>query len=1234
MVQHPLGRRRLLQASALAFAAAATPWAAPTASAATAASRSSATSAPSAARLVDEDGYELWLRYPLVADPGRLAEYRRSLTSIARLGDGPVLENAESELRRAVEGLTGAAPAGARPARAAIVVGLVRDSSLLRSHVDEDRDFRLSEQGFVVKSVRARDGRRRILIAGRTERGVLSGVFHFIRQVQLGTPLAKVSSRQNPAVGLRMMNHWDNRDGSIERGYAGTTVFGWDDLPEISDRHVDYARAMASIGINASVINNVNADADFVTGGMLDKLAPLAALFHSWGISLWLSVNYASPLVLTAGDEDPITTADPADPRVQRWWSAKADEIFSKLDGFGGFLVKANSEGRPGPLDYGRTHAEGANMLARAVRPYGGKIVWRSFVHEDFSDWAEYQYRTFAPLDGAFDDNVVLQTKYGPIDFQVREPVHPLFGRMRRTHQMAELQLTQEYTGHAVHTDYLAPMWREVLSFPTQGPATGPTVAEILSAGSLREGEPSTGIAGVSNFGADRDWTGYQLGAANTYAFGRMCWDTDADPRDLAAEWVRLTFGTDPKVTGVVVDILAGSREAYEAYSSPLGLGYFTNPGGDHFEPNPKATLFQSHHTTPEGTGFDRTAATGSGFAGLYPKAWQDVYESPDTCPDELLLFMHRVRYDHRLRSGSTVVQHIYDTHFRGVEEAERFLLAWRTLAGRVDGRRHDDIEASFTAQVEHARLWRDTVVGFFFDYSRRVDERRTWFQVALGAQRVLLGGRPNLLPVTVTNASPDRHRLTVRLSPPNGRWTSEPATGEAAGTATAALELPVAPPLTGTVVPSDIDVSPNLTRLDGAVPDLVVAPDGARCRLALNAGPDDGVPMPGYTPLKPSSAWSAQAGFGWVGERPTGRDRGGEPLIRDMLHHDRSRVLRVAVPAGRHIAYALVGDTDATASPTGVAVDGTTVATSPRQTGGTFTWLELPLDGGVSGRTQDLTFTGAGGPWRLNALALPDESLPEPSLLVLKATTEQVWWTGRPGEVTLLVRNTGDTPREVTAELTVPDGWETTPRTVTVAAGAEAELTVTATPEPTPGFATVGIRVDSGDEPVERGRSVPVATAPHADDAVLALDAGPDGSPLVPGWTRLTAEDRYDDERGYGWTKERPDNRDRGTGDALRRDFVTQKIKDFAIGLRVPAGEHTVWVLTGDMVAESAITTISENGTVLASSGAATLPARVFRWFSFGLDGGASGRTAELDITGSKLNGLWRIGAVVVVRA
>ncbi|MGW4078072.1 hypothetical protein ACWELB_32090 [Streptomyces asiaticus] len=434
-----------------------------------------------------------------------------------------------------------------------------------------------------------------------------------------------------------------------------------------------------------------------------------------------------------------------------------------------------------------------------------------------------------------------------------------------------------------------------------------------------------------------------------------------------------------------------------------------------------------------------------------------------------------------------------------------------------------------------------------------------------------------------------------------------------------------------GTVAALDLEVAPQLTRLDGRPPALVVAPEGSRCLLALNAGPRNGTSMPGYDALTPESAWSASAGHGWVGAAPSARDRGGEPLLRDHLWHTSSRVLRLALPAGKHTGYALVGDTGATASPTRVAVDGATVATSPKQPGGTFTWLELPLDGGTTGRTTDITFTGVGGPWRLSAFAVTDPTAPAPSLVVLKAVAEPVWWTGRANPVTVLVRNTGAKDRAVTARLVTPDGWSGTERTVTVAAGAERELTVTATPVSTPGFATVEIRLTSGDEEIERGRSVSVVTTPHPDDVASAFDAGPPAGPLLTGYTRLSPEDGYTDDRGFGWVGDRPLTRDRGNADDLRRDIVMQKGEPIVLRIPVPAGTHTVWVLTGDSLTDSGVTTISEDGTVLGRSGDNSLPSRAFVWFSFDLDGGADGRTADLEITGSKLNGLWRIAALVV---
>ena len=1211
-----VSRRSVLQASALAFAATMAPWGAATALAAP-------------AGLADEDGYDLWLRYHLTADPGRLREYRAALTSVARQGAGAVMANAEAEVRRAIEGLTGAAPATSGAARAAVVLGTLEDSSVVRTSVGRGRLRKVGDQGFVITTTALPGGGRRVVVAGTTDRGVLAGAFHLERLLQLETPHARLSADESPRTPLRMMNHWDNLDGSIERGYAGTSIFDWDALPEISDRVVDYARAMASVGINASVINNVNANVGFVTSDMLPRLTPLAELFASWGISLWVSVNYASPMLLTADDADPITTADPADERVRAWWRDKCAEVVAALPGFGGFLVKANSEGRPGPLDYGRTHAEGANMLAEALAPHGALVIWRSFVHEDFGDWAEYQYRQFAPLDGQFDDNVIVQTKYGPIDFQVREPVHPLFGELRDTHQMLELQLTQEYTGHEIHAVYLAPLWREVLSFPTGGPGAGPTVADVVTAGPVEARH--AGIAGVSNVGDDRDWTGYQLGAANAYAFGRLCWDPGADPRDLATEWVRLTFGTDDVVTSTVVDVLLRSRATYEDYSSPLGLGYLTNPGGAHLDPDPLSTLYQSHHTTPEGTGFDRTAATGSGFTGLYPQGWADVYGSVDECPDELLLFMHWVPYGHRLRSGKTVIQHLYDTHFTGVEHARRFADAWGSLAGKVDGQRHADVAASFAAQVAHATLWRDVVVGFFFDQSRVVDERREWLQVAPGGSRLLLGGRPNLLPVSVTNASARAHDTTVSLAAPSG-WATEAATRRAASAETVEVDVPVTPPLEADAIPFDVGVAPTLQRLDGRGTTLVVAPTGARCHLALNGGPAGGVSAPGYTPLTPESAWSEAAGFGWVGSAPSARDRGGDPLLRDHLFHSSSRVLRVAVPPGAHTARLLFGDTGSAASATRVAVDGTTVATGEKLDTGTFAWLDVPLDGGAAGRTADLTLTGQGGPWRLTALTVADGAAPEPSLVALRATAEPVWWTGRPNDVTVLVRNTGAEDREITASLVVPDGWSVEEATVTVPAGQDAEVTVAATAPAMPGLAVVDVVLHSGDEEIERGRAVEVITTPHADDAALAFDAGTPSSPLVAGYTRLSPDDVFTEAVGYGWTGAVPDHRDRGNADALRRDIVMQKVKPSSLRIPVPAGKHTVWVLSGDSLTDAGITTISEGGTVLGASGDASLPSRSFVWFSFELDGGASGRSADLDIVGSTLNGLWRIAALVVV--
>ncbi|SDE17390.1 alpha-glucuronidase family glycosyl hydrolase [Glycomyces harbinensis] len=1206
-----LSRRGLLQtgamtAGAIAFAAAASPWA--------------ATGTAQAQEGAADDG-QLWLRYRQVTDPDRLDRYRDAFQRVAVFGSDRLLDNAEAEARRAVTGLTGVEPAaGWSGETGTLVIGTIDASPHVRQAVSAADADGLGTEGFAIRVQRSGRGVKRVVVAANAPAGVLYGVFHLIRLLQNGTEPEDLDATEVPSTELRMLNHWDNLDGSIERGYAGRSIFAWDALPEVTERMRDYARTTASIGVNASVLNNVNADAAFIDTAMLPKLAGLCDMLASWGISPWLSVNYASPILLTEDSDDPITTADPEDPRVQQWWQGKIAEIKEALPDLGGFLVKANSEGRPGPLDYGRTHADGANMLARAIAP--DLIVWRSFVHEDFGDWAEYQHRVFAPLDGEFDDNVIVQTKYGPIDFQVREPVHPLFGALQNTNQMVELQITQEYTGQAGHAVFLAPMWREVLDFTTGGPGTGPTVAEITAA-------ERAGLAGVSNFGDADDWTGYLLGAANSYAFGRLCWSTGAEPADLAAEWIRMTFGLGPDEVDTVAGILLDSWRTYEDYTSPLGMGYLSNPGGSHFDPDPVGTITQSHHSNGSGTGFDRTTATGSGFTGLYPEAWTEVYEHLDTVPDELLLFMHWVPYDHRLTSGSTVIQHLYDTHFAGVERVREFAEAWQTLAGDVDEERHAEVAAAFAAQIGHATTWRDAIVSFFFDLGRVLDDHRSWTQVAVPGERVLIGGWANRVAVDLTNASAEDKEITAGLVPAEGHWGAA-ATVAVAARETATALIPVEPPLNGWEGPADIELEPDGTALGNRGVRFLVAPAGQRCHLALDAGTDGSPVQPGYRPLTPGTSWSQERGYGWVsGPTPNGRDRNLlEPLTADLVGHANACTLRIAVPAGRHTARLLVGDRGARCRPFTIALNGTEVARTPELASGSFAWVDVELDGGDA--FADLELDGIDDWWKLAALVIPDPDAPMPPVRVHAASAEPVWWTGGTHEVALTVANDGDAA-DVTVAVTVPEGWESDPVTVTLAAGSEQDVAVPVTAGPSPSIERLAVAVHANGVEIETGRLVEVVTAPDPARAALALDAGPDAESVLPGYRALTPESEWDAEAGYGWSGERPGARDRRNTDVLRRDLVVAT-SERTLDVAIPAGAQRVWILTGDPLTDSAVTVVSEGGTELGRSGPATLPARAMTWFSFAVDGGASGRTASLSLTGSGLNKMWRIAALAVV--
>lgn len=557
--------------------------------------------------------------------------------------------------------------------------------------------------------------------------GALYGWFQLLREAVLAEAhRGPETTRHEPAHELRMLDHWDNVAvhpvmGQVERGYAGGSIF-YDDgrLRDDLTRVEQYARLLASIGINRVAINNVNVharEARLLTDD-LPGVARLAGVIRRWGIRAHLSVSFAAPLTLGG-----LGTSDPLDDGVQEWWAETANRVYTAIPDFGGFVVKADSEGQPGPFAYGRSHAEGANMLARALAPHGGMVHWRAFVYNHRQDWrdrstdrARAAYDHFAPLDGHFDDNVVVQVKYGPLDFQTREPVSPVIPAMRDTRVALELQVTQEYTGHQLHAVYLAPQWREILDFRPFGD-DGPRLAEIVRGG----------IVAVSNVGDDVFWTGHPLAQANLYAYGRLAWEPTLDPAAILDEWIALTFGLDERVRDGIHSILDESWRTYESYTAPLGVGFMVSPQGhygpavDGYEYSPWGTY---HFADRDGIGVDRTVATGTGYAGQYPLPWREVYESLETVPDELLLFFHHVPYTHRLHSGSTVIQHIYDTHFAGVETVEKLPAVWAALEGRVDAALHARVSDRLAEQRRSAVEWRDQINTYFWRKSGIPDER------------------------------------------------------------------------------------------------------------------------------------------------------------------------------------------------------------------------------------------------------------------------------------------------------------------------------------------------------------------------------------------------------------------------------------------------------------------------------------------------------------------------------
>jgi alpha-glucuronidase len=644
---------------------------------------------------------------------------------VQSLGHESLESSAVEEVAKGIENLYGTTPiVGEDNTGDAIVVGTAKQLQLAYPSLDVPSN--LSPEAFWLAESHSL-GRRLVVIAGGSERGVLYGAFALIRELATSGWTLKTTVIGTPAMAIRWVDQWDNPDGSITRGYGGRSIFfeGGNvraDLRPVSE----YARLLASVGINGCDINNVNAAPELLDADHLKQVARIADAMRPWGVRIAMSVALVSPEKLGG-----LKTADPLDPAVKAWWAAKVNEIYKLIPDFAGFTVKADSEGEVGPASYGRNPADAANLLANALEPHGGVVLYRAFVynnHLDYNDLkadrARAAYDIFHPLDGQFAPNVIVQTKEGPIDFQAREPVSPLFAGLRETSQAMELQVTQEYLGQQKHLVYIAPRWKQVLDFDLRADERATPVKEILEGRSFKR--PLGGMVGVACVG--QEWLGSPMAMANLYAFGRLAWDPELTPEQIANEWTRQTFGNDPVVVNTVTNMLMQSWPAYEHYTGPLGTQTLTGITGSHYGPDIEASerngWGQWHRDDHEGIGMDRTVATGTGYVGQYPPEVAKMYESLETTPDNLLLFFHHVPYTYKLHSGQTVIQYFYDSHYEGARVAAKLVDEWNSLKGKVEPALYDDERARLEYQAGHAIVWRDAIVQYFLKQSGIADDQ------------------------------------------------------------------------------------------------------------------------------------------------------------------------------------------------------------------------------------------------------------------------------------------------------------------------------------------------------------------------------------------------------------------------------------------------------------------------------------------------------------------------------
>ena len=667
-----------------------------------------------------ENGYDLWLRYSYINDIEIRENYSQYFNKINISGESETLVVIKKELLRASEGMFNKKVLWENDHLKAklIIVNKENYPKQLEKNVPQDWAS-IGEEGFSIKYVKINDDYK-IIIAGNSEIGLLYGTFELLKQMQMQNDLSRLNIIESPKTDIRLLNHWDNLDRTVERGYAGFSIWNWHKLPEYIDpRYEDYARANASIGINGTVLTNVNANALVLEPRYIEKVKALADVFRPYGIKVYLTARFSAPIEIGG-----LETADPLDENVKNWWATKTAEIYKEIPDFGGFLVKANSEGQPGPQNYGRNHADGANMLADAVAPFGGVIMWRAFVYSehDPTDRAKQAYSEFVPYDGQFRDNVIIQVKNGAIDFQPREPFHPMFGAMPKTPLMMEFQITQEYLGFSTHMVFLPKLYEEVLKADTYREGEGSTVAKVVD-GSLHN-KSISGMAGVSNIGTDINWTGHPFAQANWYGFGRLAWDPYLSAEEIAEEWLKLTFSTDPNFIDTMIPMLMESREAVVNYMTPLGLHHLMATG-HHYGPGPwvddlsrpewNPTYY--HKADKEGIGFNRSE-TGTNAVSQYEETVAKNFNEPATTPEELLLWFHHLSWDYKMKDGNILWDALALKYQEGVNQVNKMISTWEKMKPYIDEERFEDVEMLLSIQLKEAKWWRDSSLVYFQEFS------------------------------------------------------------------------------------------------------------------------------------------------------------------------------------------------------------------------------------------------------------------------------------------------------------------------------------------------------------------------------------------------------------------------------------------------------------------------------------------------------------------------------------